>query len=110
MSNPFYTATGNPTTGSPGDSATIRTEFLDIEQGFDGIISGTLTAGAAIIANAQGDGFTSTTGTLTLGSNFAVTGAAVTLTATGTTNVTLPTTGTLATLAGSETLPTNREV
>ncbi len=43
--------------------------------------------------------------TLTLGGNFITSGASsITLTSTGATNVTLPTTGTLATLAGSETL------
>lgn len=43
--------------------------------------------------------------TVTLTGDFSMSGAyAQTLTATGTTNVTLPTTGTLATLAGSETL------
>lgn len=104
MTNPFYTATGNPTTGAPGDSATIRAEFLDIQDGFDGIISGSLVAGTAIIANSTADGFSATAGTLTLGSNFATTGGAITLTATGTTNVTLPTSGTLATLTGTETL------
>lgn len=41
---------------------------------------------------------------LRLGGNFVTTGGDITLTATGTTNVTLPTTGTLATLAGAETL------
>src|SRR5262249_44078793 len=47
--------------------------------------------------------------TLDLGGNFATTGGQITLTATATTSVTLPTTGTLATLAGTETL-TNKRV
>jgi len=49
-------------------------------------------------------------GNLVLGGNFTTAGAnAVTLTSTGVTNVTLPTTGTLATLAGTETL-TNKTI
>lgn len=42
--------------------------------------------------------------TITLGGNLTTSGDAVTLTMTGPTNVTLPTSGTLATLAGTETL------
>lgn len=52
-----------------------------------------------------GTGVNNGTKTITLGGNFTTSGAyALTLTATGATNVTLPTTGTLATLAGSEAL------
>ena len=35
MSNPFYTATGNPATGSEGLSALMRAEFMLIQTGFD---------------------------------------------------------------------------
>lgn len=52
-----------------------------------------------------GTGVANTGKSITLGGNFTTSGAyATTLTATATTSVTLPTTGTLATLAGSETL------
>lgn len=35
MSNPFYTASGNPGTGSEGLSANMRAEFLSIQTAFD---------------------------------------------------------------------------
>jgi trimeric autotransporter adhesin len=70
---------------------------------------GTITSGTwnATVITGQygGTGVANTGKTITLGGNLTTSGAyAVTLTATGSTNVTLPTTGTLASLAGSETL------
>ena len=63
--------------------------------------------GAATATSINGLTITSTNGTLTLvnGSSLVTAGAnSITLTSTGATDVTLPTTGTLATLAGTETL------
>ena len=61
--------------------------------------------GTAITGQYGGTGVANTGKTITLGGNLTTSGAfATTLTATATTSVTLPTTGTLATLAGSETL------
>ena len=57
-----------------------------------------------------GTGVANTSKTITLGGNLTTSGAfATTLTSTNTTSVTLPTTGTLATLAGAETL-TNKTI
>jgi hypothetical protein len=75
---------------------------------------GTLTSGtwnATIISPTYGGtGVNNGTNTITVAGNFATAGAfATTLTATGATNVTLPTTGTLATLAGTETF-TNKTI
>lgn len=67
---------------------------------------GTGTWQGTVVAGAYGGTGVANTGkTITLGGNLTTSGAfATTLTATATTSVTLPTTGTLATLAGSETL------
>ena len=67
----------------------------------------TPSLGVATATSINGLTVSTTTGTLTLanGSTLATSGAnSITLTSGGATNVTLPTTGTLATLAGSETL------
>lgn len=109
MSNPFYVASGNPGTRAQGASQAIRTEFQSIEDAFD-MFPTTLTANKAVIVNAGGTGLTLTTGSLALAGNFTTVGAyAVTLTATNTTTLTLPLTGTLSTLAGAETL-TNKTI
>jgi hypothetical protein len=69
-----------------------------------GTISSGIWNGIAITGQYGGTGVDNTGKTITLGANFTTAGAfATTLTVTGTTNVTLPTTGTLATLAGAET-------
>ncbi len=67
---------------------------------------GTGTWQASVIAGQYGGTGVANTGkTVTLGGNLTTSGAfALTLTLSGTTGVTLPTTGTLATLAGSEAL------
>lgn len=67
----------------------------------------TLTLGAITPSSVNGNIITTGTGTLTLGAGSTLATSAtnsITLTSTGATNVTLPTTGTLATLAGTETL------
>jgi len=61
--------------------------------------------GNVITGQYGGTGIANTGKTITIGGNLITSGAfATTLTATGTTSITLPTTGTLATLAGSEIL------
>jgi hypothetical protein len=70
---------------------------------------GTITAGTwhgdVITGQYGGTGVANTGKTITIGGNVTTSGAfALTMTLTGTTGVTLPTTGTLATLAGAEAL------
>lgn len=101
MANPYYTDTGAPSTGSPGASAVVRSEFALIQAGFDKLPAA-FTTNKAVVGN--GSALILSTGSLNLATDLTTAGAAITLTATGATNVTLPTTGTLATLAGVEEL------
>lgn len=67
--------------------------------------SGTITIAGVLVGANGGTGVANTGKTITLGGNFITSGSfAATLTLTGTTGVTLPTTGTLSTLAGAEAL------
>jgi len=78
-----------------GGTGTTSTTFANLTTNVTGILPG---------ANG-GTGVANTSKTITLGGNLTTSGAfATTLTSTNTTSVTLPTTGTLATLAGTETL------
>jgi hypothetical protein len=66
--------------------------------------SGAVTLGGILNPESGGTGVNNGTSLITIGADFTTAGAfAVTLTSTGVTNVTLPTTGTLATLDGVET-------
>jgi len=88
-------------------SGTVGSSY--ISGSYTGITGvGTLTAGtwnASVITGTYGGtGVNNGSNTITLGGNLTTSGAfATTLTVTASTNVTLPTTGTLATLAGTET-------
>jgi hypothetical protein len=97
---------------------TVNADNIDIASTYVGQTSittlgtiGTGTWQGTIVGPTYGGtGVNNGTKTITLGGNFTHSGAhTLTLTTTGNTNVTLPTTGTLATLAGSETL-TNKTI
>ena len=116
MATDYYTHGSTPSTGSPGSSSTMRAEFDLIEAGFSKLPSLTGNGNRAVIVNAGGSALTLTTGTIALSGAFVTSGAfatsgghSVTLTSTGTTNVTLPTTGTLVTRTATETL-TNKTI
>lgn len=125
----YYDHTTYPSQGAAGSSAAMRSELDSVENGFGKLPGLAGNGGKIVVVNAGGTALEATstpalgaaTGTsfngvtitpvaaavLTLfnGSTLATSGAfSLTLTATAATNVTLPTTGTLATLAGAETL------
>lgn len=106
MSNEYYTASGTPATSSSGSSAPIRSEFTSIAAGFALLPTMSGNGSKAVVVNSGGTALTTTTGTLALAGNFATTGAFnTTLVQSASVTLTLPAvTGTLATLAGTETL------
>lgn len=106
MSNEYYVHSGIPATRSQGSSAQMRAEFAAIMAGFDRMPRLGGNAGKALIVNAGGSGVDTTVGRLTLGADLIVSGAfATSLVAVGNATHTLPgASGTLATLAGTETL------
>ncbi len=94
-----FGGTGNGFTKFSGPASTEKTFTLPN-------VSAAILTDNAVITGAQGGtGVANTSKTITIGANFVTSGAfALTLTVTAITNVTLPTTGTLSTLAGSEAL------
>jgi len=91
---------------SDGSNATLSTiQAADVPT-LNQNTTGTSSNVTGIVLGANGGTGVANTGkTITLGGNLTTTGAYTTnLTSTNTTSITLPTTGTLATLAGSETL------
>lgn len=108
MTNPYYNTTGTPATGSQGSSANMRSELALIEDGFDLLPSFTGNANKLIGVNSGETALEAKN--ISFAGTFATVGAySVTLTFTGVTTVTFPTTGTLATRAGTETL-TNKTI
>ena len=106
MSNPYYNPSGAPVTSSQGASAVIRAELQLIADGFNLLPTLAGFANKALVVNSAGTGITTTTGSLALAGNFTTTGAFnTTLVAGASITITLPiVAGTLATLAGTETL------
>lgn len=108
----LYQAAGNYLTsggalGTPSSGTLTNCTFPTLNQN----TSGTAAGLSAVLSGASGGtGVANTDKTITLGGNFTTSGAyAFTGTLTGTTGVTFPVTGTLGTLAGTETL-TNKRV
>lgn len=106
MTNPYYSPSGNPATGSQGLSSLMRSEFATISAAFDLLPVFTANGGKVVVVNPGGTALTVTVGTLALAGNLSTTGAFNTIFAQGASvTLTLPVVnGTLATLAGTETL------
>lgn len=106
----YYDHTGFPSTRSAGLSTSMRAELVKIETGFAKLPVLTGNGDKVVVVSSSGTSLSVTTGTITLSGNFIKAAShSLTLTTTATTNVTFPTTGTLATLAGSETF-TNKTI
>ena len=107
--------TGN-VTGNLAGNASTTTQLATARTIYGNSFDGTADLGQAIGGTYGGTGINNGSKTITLGGNiltasdFATAGNySTTLTSTGATNITLPTTGTIATLAGTETL-TNKTI
>ena len=109
------TATLEVYNNSGWSTVSAGTGVVTFSGGTTGLTPNTPTSGGIILAGILnpangGTGINNGSSTITIGGNFAVSGAyPLTLTVSGTTSLTLPTTGTLATLAGTETL-TNKSM
>lgn len=105
VGNDFYTHGSFPSPGSPATSASMRAEMDLISAGFDKLPTFAGNANKPVVINGSANGLTVAGGALSLAGNLTIVGAfPVTLTATNTTNLTLPTGGALATLDGIEIL------
>lgn len=104
MSNPYYNHGSTPILGSLGSSSLMRTEFANIQAGFDLVPDYTGQAGKALVVNAGATGLAFTSGTLSLSSNLTTTGAFTTTFAqSANVTLTLPAaSGSLATLGRAE--------
>ena len=105
MSNEYFNAGGVPVSGSQVQSRPLRTEFEKVGDAFTKLPVLAGKANKFVIVNSSGDALTTMSGLLTLGSTLTTSGAfSITLAPSGTSaSLTLPTSGTLATKAGSET-------
>ena len=106
MSNPYYTHGSYPTTGAPGSSANMRAELNSISAGFDLLPTLSGNNNKVVTVNAGATALSVLAYALSLSGDLTTTGAFnTTLAQTASVTLTLPAVnGTLATLAGTETL------
>lgn len=100
----WYTHSGSPSLASSGSSAVVRAEFAAVETAFAKLPTFAGNGSKWIAVNSGATALTAITGPTLAGAFQTTSAGPITFTLTGITSVTLPTTGTIATLAGTETL------
>lgn len=100
----WYINSGAPALASAGSSAIIRAEFAAVETAFAKLPTLSGNGDKWVAVNSGATGLTAITSPTLAGGFTTPTTGPITLTLTGNTTVTLPTSGTLTTLTGTETL------
>lgn len=100
----WYTHSGSPSLASSGSSAVVRAEFAAVEAAFAKLPTFAGNGSKWIAVNSGATALTAITGPTLAGAFQTTSAGPITFTLTGITSVTLPTAGTIATIAGTETL------
>lgn len=110
MANDFFTASGNPATGSQGSSSTMRAEFEAIEDGFDKLPTLTGNGGKLIKVNSGGTALETLSGTTGTGDVVLATSPTITSPTLVTPALGTPASGVVTNLTGTASININGTV